>query len=94
MRASHHLSVLDVEIGHLGDPMMDLAAWRQRDTIIGYGDFTVTARKWIAGSDSYLRGSGHGRVDTDGGLSTVTAVERRSWMTFCCLARAWSRRSS
>lgn len=33
------LAVLDVEIGHIGDPMMDLAAWRQRDTIIGYGDF-------------------------------------------------------
>jgi aminoglycoside phosphotransferase (APT) family kinase protein len=33
------LAVLDVEIGHLGDPMMDLAAWRMRDTIIGYGDF-------------------------------------------------------
>lgn len=33
------VAVLDVEIGHIGDPMMDLAAWRQRDTIIGYGDF-------------------------------------------------------
>jgi aminoglycoside phosphotransferase (APT) family kinase protein len=33
------LAVLDVEIGHLGDPMMDLAAWRMRDTIVGYGDF-------------------------------------------------------
>lgn len=32
-------AVLDVEIGHIGDPMMDLAAWRSRDTIIGYGDF-------------------------------------------------------
>ena len=32
------LAVLDVEIGHIGDPMMDLAAWRQRDTVIGYGD--------------------------------------------------------
>ena len=33
-------AVLDVEIGHIGDPMMDLAAWRSRDTVIGYGDFT------------------------------------------------------
>ncbi len=33
------VAVLDVEIGHIGDPMMDLATWRQRDTIIGYGDF-------------------------------------------------------
>ena len=32
------LAVLDLELGHLGDPMMDLAAWRMRDTIIGYGD--------------------------------------------------------
>jgi aminoglycoside phosphotransferase (APT) family kinase protein len=40
----HHLdgrinAVLDVELGHIGDPMMDLAAWRMRDTIIGYGNF-------------------------------------------------------
>ena len=33
------VAVLDVEIGHIGDPMMDLAGWRMRDTIIGYGDF-------------------------------------------------------
>ncbi|MEX1218126.1 MAG: phosphotransferase [Acidimicrobiales bacterium] len=33
------VSVLDLEIGHIGDPMMDLAAWRMRDTIVGYGDF-------------------------------------------------------
>ena len=32
-------AVLDVEIGHIGDPMMDLAAWRMRDTIMGYGNF-------------------------------------------------------
>jgi len=39
----HHdgrvLAVLDVGIGHSGDPMMDLAAWRQRDTVLGFGDF-------------------------------------------------------
>ena len=40
----HHVggrvaAVLDVEIGHIGDPMMDLAAWRMRDTVIGFGDF-------------------------------------------------------
>jgi len=33
-------AVLDVEIGHIGDPMMDLAAWRMRDTVIGFGRFT------------------------------------------------------
>jgi len=38
-------AVLDLEIGHIGDPMMDLAAWRMRDTIVGYGDFpTLYAR--------------------------------------------------
>ncbi|MBM3639464.1 MAG: phosphotransferase family protein [Actinobacteria bacterium] len=36
---THLTAILDVEIGHIGDPMMDLAAWRQRDTVIGYGDF-------------------------------------------------------
>lgn len=38
-RGGRVLAVLDVEIGHIGDPMMDLAAWRSRDTVIGYGDF-------------------------------------------------------
>ena len=32
------LAVLDLELGHIGDPMMDLAAWRMRDTIVDYGD--------------------------------------------------------
>ncbi|MGE3326026.1 MAG: phosphotransferase, partial [Acidimicrobiia bacterium] len=35
----HFSSLIDVELGHLGDPMMDLAAWRMRDTVIPYGDF-------------------------------------------------------
>lgn len=33
------VALLDLEIGHIGDPMMDLAAWRMRDTIVGYGPF-------------------------------------------------------
>ena len=32
-------AVLDLEIGHVGDPMMDLAGFRMRDSIIGYGEF-------------------------------------------------------
>jgi aminoglycoside phosphotransferase (APT) family kinase protein len=32
-------AVLDLELGHIGDPMMDLAGLRMRDSIIGYGDF-------------------------------------------------------
>ena len=35
----HFVSMIDVELGHLGDPMMDLAAWRMRDSVIPYGDF-------------------------------------------------------
>jgi aminoglycoside phosphotransferase (APT) family kinase protein len=35
----HLVAVLDVELGHLGDPMMDLAGWRMRDSVLGFGDF-------------------------------------------------------
>lgn len=35
----HFAAVMDVEIGHLGDPMMDLAAWRMRETVIPFGNF-------------------------------------------------------
>lgn len=35
----HLVAVLDVELGHIGDPMMDLAAWRMRDSVLGFGDF-------------------------------------------------------
>lgn len=31
-------AVLDVELAHVGDPMMDLAGFRQRDSILHYGD--------------------------------------------------------
>ena len=34
------VAALDLELGHIGDPMMDLAGWRIRDTVIGYGNFT------------------------------------------------------
>ncbi len=37
----HFVSIVDLELGHVGDPMMDLAAWRMRDTIIPYGDFNA-----------------------------------------------------
>ena len=32
-------ALLDLELGHVGDPMMDLAGLRMRDSVIGYGDF-------------------------------------------------------
>ncbi|MEQ8841130.1 MAG: phosphotransferase family protein [Acidimicrobiales bacterium] len=35
----HLVALLDLELGHIGDPMMDLAAFRMRDTIGGFGDF-------------------------------------------------------
>jgi aminoglycoside phosphotransferase (APT) family kinase protein len=35
----HLVSLVDFELGHVGDPMMDLAGWRMRDTIIPFGDF-------------------------------------------------------
>jgi aminoglycoside phosphotransferase (APT) family kinase protein len=36
----HLVSLVDLEIGHLGDPMMDLAGWRMRDSVIPFGDFS------------------------------------------------------
>jgi aminoglycoside phosphotransferase (APT) family kinase protein len=35
----HLVSILDLEFGHIGDPMLDLAVWRMRDTLIPFGDF-------------------------------------------------------
>lgn len=32
------IAMIDVELGHVGDPMMDLAAFRMRDTVLNYGD--------------------------------------------------------
>lgn len=34
------VAMIDVELGHVGDPMMDLAAFRMRDTVLGFGKFT------------------------------------------------------
>lgn len=35
----HYRGIIDVELAHLGDPMMDLAGWRMRDSIMHFGDF-------------------------------------------------------
>lgn len=32
-------ALLDLELGHIGDPMMDLAGFRMRTSVLGYGDF-------------------------------------------------------
>jgi aminoglycoside phosphotransferase (APT) family kinase protein len=53
----HVTAVLDLELGHLGDPMMDLAAFRMRDTVLGFGDMNVLY-------DQYAKHSG-APVDID-----------------------------
>lgn len=42
------VALLDLELGHIGDPMMDLAAFRMRDTIGGFGDFTRLYERYEA----------------------------------------------
>ena len=42
------VAVLDLELGHIGDPMMDLAAWRMRDTVLHYGDFHALYARYEA----------------------------------------------
>ena len=32
------VAILDLEFGHVGDPMSDLTVWRMRDTLIPFGD--------------------------------------------------------
>jgi aminoglycoside phosphotransferase (APT) family kinase protein len=39
-------AVLDLELGHVGDPMMDLAGFRMRDTVLGFGDMNALYRKY------------------------------------------------
>jgi aminoglycoside phosphotransferase (APT) family kinase protein len=36
----HITALIDVELGHIGDPMMDLAGWRMRDSILPFGRFS------------------------------------------------------
>ncbi|MGV0793551.1 phosphotransferase family protein [Mycolicibacterium sp. XJ1819] len=46
------IALLDVEIGHIGDPMMDLGAPRMRDTVLHFGDFNTLYAE-------YERAGGH-----------------------------------
>ncbi|EIV91916.1 phosphotransferase [Frankia sp. QA3] len=39
-------ALVDLELGHVGDPMMDLAGWRMRDSIMHYGDFDALYRRY------------------------------------------------
>jgi aminoglycoside phosphotransferase (APT) family kinase protein len=34
----HLVAILDLEFGHVGDPLGDITIWRMRDTLIGFGD--------------------------------------------------------
>jgi len=34
----HLVAILDLEFGHVGDPMGDITIWRMRDTLIPFGD--------------------------------------------------------
>ena len=34
----HLVSVIDLEFGHVGDPLCDITIWRMRDTLIPFGD--------------------------------------------------------
>lgn len=43
-RDGRFLSFIDLELGHIGDPMMDLAAFRMRDTVLGIGDMNELYR--------------------------------------------------
>ncbi len=47
----HFTHMIDVELGHIGDPMMDLAGWRMRDSIMNFGDFNTIYDRY-----SQLRG--------------------------------------
>ncbi len=40
------LALLDLEIGHIGDPMMDLAGFRMRTSVLGFGDFERLYRRY------------------------------------------------
>jgi hypothetical protein len=42
------VAVLDVELAHVGDPMMDLAGFRQRDSILHFGDMARLYRVYEA----------------------------------------------
>ncbi len=40
------VALLDLELTHIGDPLMDLAGLRMRDSVIGYGDLRSLYRRY------------------------------------------------
>lgn len=63
-RAGRIEAVLDLELAHIGDPMMDLAAFRMRDTVIGYGNFHELYARYseLAGSPVDLAAIEHHHI--------------------------------
>jgi aminoglycoside phosphotransferase (APT) family kinase protein len=47
-QGGHLRAVLDLEFGHIGDPMADLTVWRMRDTLIPFGDFNKIYARYEA----------------------------------------------
>lgn len=41
-------AVLDLEFGHVGDPLLDLTVWRMRDTLLHFGDMEDIYRRYEA----------------------------------------------
>lgn len=44
----HLVALLDLELGHVGDPMIDLGAWRMRGTTYDYGRFDDLYARYAA----------------------------------------------
>jgi aminoglycoside phosphotransferase (APT) family kinase protein len=40
------VALLDLELAHIGDPLMDLAGFRMRDTVLGFGDLGRLYRRY------------------------------------------------
>lgn len=39
-------AVLDLEFGHVGDPLLDITVWRMRDTLLGFGEMDAIYRRY------------------------------------------------
>jgi hypothetical protein len=44
----HLVAMVDLELGHIGDPMMDLAGFRMRDTVLGFGNMNALYDRYEA----------------------------------------------
>jgi aminoglycoside phosphotransferase (APT) family kinase protein len=46
--AGRLVALIDLELGHVGDPMMDLAGWLMRDSVIPFGNFERLYERYAA----------------------------------------------